>query len=176
MSMHPDLQERVSEEILKVCGDQGAISLDLVGKLPLLSRFIDETLRLRPPAPSIMRVVSKDHAYEELVLPEGLMVLYSVLESQRNPAYWEHPETFNPDRFLSKPLPFSYVPFSKGEQMCIGRRLALLETKMATAYGAHPTTRLCVEAADQWPARTSDASLLPEAGRPTASSFTFPKT
>ena len=50
----------------------------------------------------------------------------SIYELHRNPTYWEHPERFDPERFL-KPPPPVYIPFGVGPRMCIGNHFALFE-------------------------------------------------
>lgn len=53
----------------------------------------------------------------------------------RNPAYWEDPEAFKPERFLDESaIPFyAYQPFISGPHMCIGYRFALQELKLILA-------------------------------------------
>ena len=57
----------------------------------------------------------------------------------RHPLYWDEPENFKPERWLStdqnsrKFRPFSYLPFSAGSRGCIGQRFAMWEAKYILA-------------------------------------------
>ena len=50
---------------------------------------------------------------------------------QRHPAFWDDPDTFEPDRFLPDAVAarnrFVYLPFGLGPRACIGEHLALIE-------------------------------------------------
>lgn len=58
--------------------------------------------------------------------------------TQRDPAYFPDPEKFDPERWLS-PSPVTnemkemFMPFSKGPRACLGKSLAMMELKLATA-------------------------------------------
>jgi cytochrome P450 len=67
--------------------------------------------------------------FTRLVLDTVLLVSPYVL--QRHPAFWEHPEQFDPERFAparaaGRPR-FAYFPFGGGPRRCIGQNLAMLE-------------------------------------------------
>jgi cytochrome P450 len=54
-----------------------------------------------------------------------------------HPAYWENPESFDPQRFLpersaGRPR-YAYFPFGGGPRMCIGNSLALTEAQLVLA-------------------------------------------
>ena len=53
----------------------------------------------------------------------------------RNPAYWEDPETFKPERFLDESaIPFyAFQPFLSGPHMCIGYKFAMQELRLFLA-------------------------------------------
>ena len=59
----------------------------------------------------------------------------------RDPVWGEHPEEFDPDRFLpaavrARPA-HAYKPFGTGERACIGRQFALHESVLVLAMVLH---------------------------------------
>ena len=58
-------------------------------------------------------------------------------ELHRNPAYWEQPDAFIPERFLGevkKETAGVYYPFGAGPRMCIGLGFAVFEMVLAVAH------------------------------------------
>jgi cytochrome P450 len=93
---------------------------------------VEETLRLHPPTPVIIRVARRDDE-----LPSGSRVrpgaklLLSPYLLQRDPELHEEPERFDPSRFLRPrrlPHSHSHFPFGGGPRTCVGRGFAILET------------------------------------------------
>jgi hypothetical protein len=48
--------------------------------------------------------------------------------------YWPNPERFDPDRFLSTPKPFTFIPFNGGPRLCLGMDMSYLEAKAALVH------------------------------------------
>jgi hypothetical protein len=60
-----------------------------------------------------------------------MQVVIAASMVHRDPAYWEDPEIFNPERFMTGDYlkhPYCYVPFSAGARNCIGESLAITST------------------------------------------------
>jgi cytochrome P450 len=51
-------------------------------------------------------------------------VVFAPFAVHRNPALWEDPLAFRPDRFRDQPQPFTFMPFGVGERTCMGRSYA----------------------------------------------------
>lgn len=98
---------------------------------PDTSRFIKEVLRLWN-VPVVLRRARTDLEIEgEQLLKDSLFYLSPYL-IHRNPAYWQDPETFDPDRWLattehSAPEPGTYVPFGWSPKSCIGSLLGSIQ-------------------------------------------------
>ena len=64
------------------------------------------------------------------------MIVYPYL-IHRHPDFWEAPERFDPERFLSGRSagrhPLAYLPFGAGPRKCIGVHFAMLELTLAVA-------------------------------------------
>ncbi|AWN24161.1 cytochrome P450 [Deinococcus irradiatisoli] len=96
---------------------------------------IKELLRLYPPGWMGSRRLSEDTEFGGVTLPKGALALYSPYLSGRDPALWERPGEFRPQRWLKgfKPPAWSYLPFGGGERLCLGMHLAHLMLDLALA-------------------------------------------
>ncbi len=65
------------------------------------------------------------------------MVTVGVYALQRDPALWDRPTEFDPDRFrpeLAKSIDrWQYLPFGAGPRTCVGDHFAMLELALALA-------------------------------------------
>ncbi len=67
----------------------------------------------------------------------GAMVMIFPYVTHRHPAFWENPETFDPERFtpertLNRPR-YAYFPFGGGPRQCIGNNFAMMEAQLILA-------------------------------------------
>ena len=73
-------------------------------------------------------------------IPARSTLLLSPYVLQRHPAFWEHPERFDPERFTPKRAigrpRFADFPFGGGPRRCIGQSLATLEMQVILAVVA----------------------------------------
>ena len=67
-----------------------------------------------------------------------MLIGTNIVGLMHNPKYYENPEVFNPDRWATKGAhtteAYSFIPFSAGTRSCIGKYLALMETKLIIIY------------------------------------------
>ncbi len=124
--------QRLYAEVERVLGDS-APTMEHLAQLKYLDRFIDETLRLYPPAHLGSRIAAQDLAHEGYLIRKGERVTYSIYVTHRMAAYWQKPAEFDPDRFLEKPVPYSFLPFGGGARNCIGAAFAQVEAKVILA-------------------------------------------
>ena len=104
-----------------------------VPALPRLSACIDEALRLFPPAHSVGRRAIADVDVGGFFVPQGSVVLLSLVAMHRRADLWPEPARFDPDRFVTTPRPAGYLPFGVGLRGCIGHHMALLEARVCLA-------------------------------------------
>lgn len=150
LSRSPQVVERAEAEVDAVLSDREPTSDD-VPKLVYLRQIIDEALRLRPPAWSIARDTVADDVIGGFHVRAGDLVLPAIYLVQRHPAFWPHPERFDPDRFAPDRAKsrhhYAYLPFSLGPRICIGNIFALTEaTVMLATLLQH--TRISMDAPD----------------------------
>jgi cytochrome P450 len=102
--------------------------------LTYLDAMLKETLRLFPPAGIVSRWGDDlDETYEGYRIGGAIQML-AIYTMHHNPALWNDPEAFRPERFLDgseEGLADKFVPFSRGPRDCIGRHFAMLEAKLA---------------------------------------------
>nr|QST15013.1 CYP4AN-like protein [Diaphanosoma celebensis] len=135
MATHPDVQERVLEEMETCLGPvAGPLTAQDLGQLKYLDCCIKEALRLYPPVPNIKRFVSEDLPLGGYTVPAGASISLHIYALHRRPELFTDPLEYRPERFLVENLngrnPFNYVPFSAGPRNCIGQRFALYEEKV----------------------------------------------
>lgn len=122
LATHPAWRERVEAEV--DASPEGA-------ELPVLTRVIQETLRLYPPVWIVTRRIQEDVEIDGIAVRAGTLILVSPFTIHRNPAIWEDPDTFDPDRFLPERVAShekgQYIPFGMGKRACVGARMAMLE-------------------------------------------------
>ena len=101
------------------------------GEDEYLTAVVNETLRVRPVVPIVVRLLQEDLQVGSYLLPAGTRVVPSIYLTNRNPRVYESPREFRPERFLgTTPETFSWIPFGGGIRRCIGASFALLEMKV----------------------------------------------
>ncbi|XP_049303845.1 probable cytochrome P450 313a4 [Bactrocera dorsalis] len=137
LAMHPEIQERVFQEICSVFPN-GIITVeyDDLKNLPYFDMCIADALRLAPPIPYIGREAIHDtELCPGLKVPKNMQVVIPIYELHRRKEIWgPDAHHFNPDNFLpeniAKRHPSSYMVFSKGPRNCIGFRYAEISLRI----------------------------------------------
>lgn len=125
------------DEVFKNSGS-GEATYEILDKMSYLDCVIDETLRMYPIGPALLRKCLKDYKVSDsdVVIPKGTSVFIPVLGYHRDPDVYENPLEFRPERFLNSPngdgmsIGSFYLPFGDGPRICIGKRLAKLSAKI----------------------------------------------
>jgi len=116
--------------------DKQDISLQILDQLTYLDAVIQEGLRLYPPAPYVLRTLGER--------PLDPLIIMSIWSMHRDPNLWLQPDAFAPERWLraspgyetagemdgQRKLFPGFLPFGDGPRICIGRRFALVESKL----------------------------------------------
>jgi cytochrome P450 len=96
-----------------------------------LSAVVDETLRVRPVVPIVVRMLTEEFEVDGYRLPPGTRVTPAIYLVNRNRRVYEDPDAFRPERFLENgPETFSWIPFGGGIRRCIGASFAQLEMRL----------------------------------------------
>ncbi|MEV0145382.1 MULTISPECIES: cytochrome P450 [unclassified Nonomuraea] len=96
-----------------------------------LDAVVKEVLRVRPvvyEAPRMLDAPLRLGGYE---VPAGWYAGPSIPLVHHDPAVWDEPEEFRPERFLGgHQHARSWMPFGGGRRFCVGAQLALLEMRV----------------------------------------------
>jgi unspecific monooxygenase len=129
LAADPERQLRLRKEIVACgLGRPGVpLSLTRIEALPYLNAVIQEGLRLYPPAPYLVRRRPRRHRGER-----SSLMLFSLWAMQRDPARWQHPDEFWPERWEQpQSIPEgAFVPFGLGPRVCVGKHFAMTEVRV----------------------------------------------
>lgn len=130
LSIHPEIQEAVHAEAIRVCGDRLPTAAD-VPNLTYTRMVFAESMRLYPPAHSFGRLPIEDYDTGYGVIPAGTTIIFSPYVMHRHPDYWPDAEAFIPERWtpeeVEKRPKMAYIPFGGGARVCIGEPFAWIE-------------------------------------------------
>ncbi len=137
LSQHPDIEAKLHEEVDTVLAGRRPTLTDL-RELPYTNMIMKETLRLYPPAWTLMvRGIVEDVSLGDYNLPKGDAVFVSPYVMHRHPNLWDNPDSFNPERFSpeneKQHHKYQYIPFGGGEHICIGNSYAMMEAALVLA-------------------------------------------
>lgn len=141
MSQHPEVQERVAQEILLVTGSDTDLTSAQLAELKFLDAVIKESLRLYPSVPCFFRDCKEEYTLPSgYTIPAGSSIMINAIMAHHDEKNFKDPSTFNPDRFVAgsesedhRRHNFAYIPFSAGYRNCIGQRFAMMSMKATLA-------------------------------------------
>ncbi|KAM6299375.1 cytochrome P450 3A24-like [Aegotheles albertisi] len=150
LAMHPDVQQKLLEEIDTVLPNKAPLTYDAMMQLEYLDMAVNETLRLFPLGGRLERACKRDVEINGVTIPKGTVVMIPPYTLHHNPEYWPNPDEFRPERFSKENKetidPYTYLPFGAGPRNCIGMRFAFLVMKVAIAILLqHFTFQTCKE-------------------------------
>lgn len=135
LGRYPEMQENVRAEAAEL-GDRELGPEDIT-HLGYTVQVLREALRLCPPAPAAARTAVRDIEVDGYRVRAGSLLLFGTYAVQRDPALWEWPQIFDPQRFRPEAYKtlerWQYLPFGAGPRSCIGDHFAMLEATLALA-------------------------------------------
>ncbi|KAJ1730028.1 hypothetical protein LPJ61_003236 [Coemansia biformis] len=132
---HPSMLRRVQQDVRDAFPDTTTPIRyeEAKGRLPYLTAVILESMRLHPAVNGYLpRVAPEGGAMlmGKYGIPAGTIVTVSIGACHRNPAVWDCPPVFNPERFMGPQASTrakDVLVFSAGVRVCLGRNLAWIE-------------------------------------------------
>ena len=134
-------QERLLQELVDHGADgERAWTHDELHAMKFMDCFVKETLRLHSPSFQTGRNAKTDVVLPGgYLIPKGSIVIPCFPTIHKNPAYWDNPTRFDPDRWAVPGAAGAaarkgiYSPFAAGGRGCVGFNLALMQVKMVLA-------------------------------------------
>ncbi|EDW06662.1 probable cytochrome P450 311a1 isoform X2 [Drosophila mojavensis] len=133
LAKQPSVQERLYTELSQLPPD-GATSLDALNELDYLDAVLQETLRMYTIVPSTGRQTTRATTIGGRRYCAGVTLWINMYGLAHDASHFTEPYEFRPERWLQaqQPTPFSYIPYSAGPHVCIGRRYSMLLMKLLT--------------------------------------------
>ena len=136
ISQNPGVEHKLHDELDSVLGWRVPVVDDLK-KLVFTRMVFSESLRLYPPAWTVVRRAVEDYRIDGYVVPRGADIYMSQYVVHHDPRFFRDPFKFDPERWIQKQassLPqFAYFPFGGGPRLCIGESFAWMEGIMLIA-------------------------------------------
>ncbi|GMI65798.1 CYTOCHROME P450 97C1, LUTEIN DEFICIENT 1 [Hibiscus trionum] len=140
LSKNPSSLLKAQQEVDRVL--EGRLpTYEDIKDLKFLTRCINESLRLYPHPPVLIRRAQVDDVLPgNYKVKAGQDIMISVYNIHHSSQVWERAEEFMPERFdLESSVPnetntdYRFIPFSGGPRKCVGDQFALLEAIVALA-------------------------------------------
>ncbi|XP_037455698.1 tyrosine N-monooxygenase-like [Triticum dicoccoides] len=133
MSNIPEVMRKAVEEIDQVVGRERLVQESDIPHLPYLKACIREAFRLHPVAPfNVPHVALADSNVAGYRVPKGSHVILSRMGLGRNPAVWDEPLRFKPERHINTTADnevtlteneLRFISFSTGRRGCVAASL-----------------------------------------------------
>jgi cytochrome P450 len=166
ISRSPEWEGRMLDEIARVAGD-GPVTAQHVARLTTVQQVLNESLRLFPTAPIIVRDILDDTEIDGVRVPAGTIGLVPIYAIHRHRSFWSDPDRFDPGRFAPdrpKPSRYQFLPFGAGPRICIGAAFAMIEATIMIATFVRAASFQVAPGFEPRPA--SQMFLLPKHGMP----------
>uniref|UniRef100_A0A453A7E1 Cytochrome P450 71D7 n=2 Tax=Aegilops tauschii subsp. strangulata TaxID=200361 RepID=A0A453A7E1_AEGTS len=132
----PETMAKAQQEVRDVLVEDLAVFTDRdLTKLQYMQMIINETFRLHPPAALVPRMCREDCTIMGYDIPKGTNVFINVFAIAQDPACWDNPGEFKPDRFENNVnyngTYFEFIPFGAGRRQCPGIQFSSSLMEMA---------------------------------------------
>lgn len=133
LAQRADWQERLRAELAAAGDDVSTVDTDR--RFAQLEWFLLEVERMYPSTLFHPRVALEDIEIHGHRIPKDTLIFYSPYMTHRDPAIFEHPNSFDPDRWDpargdKRPSPAKLVGFGGGARVCLGKAFAKMQLKL----------------------------------------------
>ncbi|KAF5459965.1 hypothetical protein F2P56_019869 [Juglans regia] len=140
---HPRVMKKLQDEVRGISQAKTSINEKDIEKMQYLKAVTKETLRLYPPFPLLVpRESTQDVEVKGYHIAAGTIAFINAWAIGRDPALWEEPEEFRPERFLNSSIDFrghdfQLIPFGAGRRGCPGITFAMATNELVLANLVH---------------------------------------
>jgi cytochrome P450 len=136
---NPAALERCRNEVRRTVPPAlSSMTPEAIASLDFLEACVNESMRLKPVAPSLMSEALHDTTIGDIRVPAGTIVWMVFRHDTMDERFFPDAQAFDPRRWLAgahgaESAKRVAMPFGAGPRICPGRYLAQLEIKMAMA-------------------------------------------
>ncbi|KAL5820380.1 hypothetical protein ACOSQ3_022262 [Xanthoceras sorbifolium] len=140
---HPRIMKKVQNELENVVGRDKMVEESNLDNLEYLDMVIKESLRFHPVVPLLVPHESReDCIVNGFYIPKKSRIFINAWAIGRDPAVWNDPDNFYPERFVGSNIDlrghdFQLIPFGSGRRICPGMQLGLTVIRLVVAQLIH---------------------------------------
>jgi cytochrome P450 len=136
LALDPRVETRLHAE-LDAVAPGGPLAPAHLPQLDYTRQVIEETMRLYPPIPAILRQAAADDVVCGQRVPRRSIVAILPWVVHRHRRLWTDPDRFDPDNFSRERRAgrhrFAYLPFAGGPRICVGAGFAMTQMTIVVA-------------------------------------------
>ncbi|XP_076951098.1 cytochrome P450 Tp4149-like [Bidens hawaiensis] len=136
---NPGIMKKLQQEATEVAHERSIISEDDLKNMLYLKAVINESFRLHTPVPLLVpRETLQDVKLMGYDVPSRTQVLVNAWAIAKDPAIWDNPTEFRPERFLKSSVNyqgshFELTPYGAGQRICSGMDFSIAIIELALA-------------------------------------------
>ena len=143
---NPTLVKQARSELNQVVGMTRIVQESDISELKYIQAIVKETLRLHSPSILIPHHNTTATQVSGYNIPANTTIFVNVWAIARDPAVWEQPRQFLPERFLENSQCqsrqfqgqcFEFIPFGAGRRSCPGMAFGLISMHLEVANLLH---------------------------------------
>ncbi|RPD65776.1 cytochrome P450 [Lentinus tigrinus ALCF2SS1-7] len=132
LARHPEIQDKVREEILAVLGDDDP-RVEHFLRTPYLNAVLRESMRHNTPSNATLpRICDIPVEIGPYVIPPNTPMILNMCAAHHNQSIWTEPDTFDPQRFFddARGEANNWVTFGIGPRKCLARNFSQYEQRV----------------------------------------------
>ncbi|KAL1542025.1 cytochrome P450 71A9-like [Salvia divinorum] len=137
---NPTVKRKAQREVREIAKGKPMVEESDLPKLSYLKQVIKGSFRLHPPVPMVPRETTEPCTIDggRYHIPAETRVFFNLAAMSADPAVWENPREFSPERFEESEVDFrgkhfELLPFGAGRRGCPGINFSILVVELAVA-------------------------------------------